>query len=79
MPLEESVYDGDDGRRVSYTVPLTEAFEDGDLTPDEYVRRRAKIVGEGNIIQNLLIPLLTTLFNRAQDITNTNGAPQMKP
>lgn len=52
------------GHNIAYTVPLTEAAENGAITPDEYVRQRARIVGQGNILENLLIPLLSTFLRR---------------
>lgn len=64
-----------DIRGVGYTVPLTEAAESGAITPDDYARRRAKIVGQGNILENIIIPLFLTLWRK---LFPSGGPPQMK-
>jgi hypothetical protein len=53
---------GTDTRKVDYTIPLTEAAESGAISPDEYARRRASIVGENNILEYIIIPLLQALW-----------------
>jgi hypothetical protein len=64
-----------DARSVDYTVPLTEAAENGTITPDEYVRRRAGMVGQGNILENLIIPLFMMLWRK---LFPGGGARQIK-
>lgn len=63
----------DNHRRVLYTVGLTESLEMGDITPAEYVRRRALLVGQGDIFQTLFLPffqqiltVLKTLWPRSR-------------
>jgi len=51
-------------RRVPYTVELTEALEAGDISPAEYVRLRANLVGQGDIFQSLIIPLFKQIILR---------------
>jgi len=62
--LANEVKIGADPRSVGYTVSLTEAAENGAITPDDYARRRARAVGQGNILENVVIPLLLTLWRR---------------
>jgi hypothetical protein len=55
-------------RRVRYTVDLTEALDAGDITPSEYVRLRASVVGQGDIFQSLLIPLFKQIFLKIRNM-----------
>jgi hypothetical protein len=47
---------GTDVRNLDYTISLTEAAESGDISPDEYARRRAS--------EYIIIPLLQALWRR---------------
>ena len=51
-------------RKVNYTISLTEAAEGDVITPNEYARRRADVVGEGSIVEYILIPLVLGLWRR---------------
>jgi hypothetical protein len=51
-------------RKVNYTISLTEAAEGDVITPNEYARRRANVVGEGTIVEYILIPLVLGLWRR---------------
>lgn len=70
MAVEKSTIIEDRHRLVPYTVGLSEALEAGDITPSEYVRRRAILVGQGDIVQTLLIPLLTQIVSRIRNLVS---------
>ena len=53
-----------DQRNMEYTVPLTVAAENGDISPNEYARRRANIVGEGTIFEYTIVPIILGLWRR---------------
>jgi hypothetical protein len=53
-----------DERSMEDTIPLTEAAESGAISPTEYARRRADIVGEGTIVEYTIVPLLSALWRR---------------
>jgi hypothetical protein len=50
-------------RNVEYTISLTEAAESEAISPNEYARRRAGIVGEGNILEYIIIPLIVGIWH----------------
>ncbi|MBD0370820.1 MAG: hypothetical protein ICV60_08305 [Pyrinomonadaceae bacterium] len=53
-----------DTRHMDYTISLTEAAESGDISPNEYARRRASIVGENSILEYIVIPLFLALWQK---------------
>ena len=64
-----------DTRDVGYTIPLTEAVENGAITPDDYARIREGLVGAGNIFEHVIIPLVSTLWRR---VFPRGGSAQVK-
>lgn len=60
-------------RRVRYTVDLTESLEAGHITPAEYVRLRARVVGQGDIFQSLLIPLFKQIALKIRNLLSREG------
>jgi len=68
MPIEKVTIMEDRHRLVPYTVGLTEALEAGDISPAEYVRRRALLVGQGDILQTLLVPLFKQIMMKFRSI-----------
>jgi hypothetical protein len=71
MADEDREMMNDRHRRVPYTLRLTEALEAGDITPGEYVRQRAILVGEGDILQTLIIPLLRQIIMRIRNLLSS--------
>lgn len=45
------------GIRVGYTLTLTKAFENGEISADDYVSKRAELIGRPNLIHGLLLPI----------------------
>jgi hypothetical protein len=64
MAIAENPMIGADTRMLNYTIPLTEAAESEAISPDEYARRRASLVGENNILEYIIIPLFLALWHR---------------
>jgi hypothetical protein len=44
------------------TIELAEALERGRLSPREYVRLRAEMVGEGNVVDFVILPVLSSFL-----------------
>ena len=49
-------------RRNDYTLALTQAFESGKLTPSQYADERSRLVGQGNVVDNFIIPVTEALW-----------------
>lgn len=64
MAYEQNQIIDADERNMEDTIPLTEAAENGAISPNEYARRRASIVGEGTIVEYTIVPLLIALWRR---------------
>lgn len=60
---------------VNETLELTEELESGRLSPSDYVRERAVIVGEGNVIDSLIRPIVGTVLEM---LTPANRAHNTK-
>ncbi|MDQ3581146.1 MAG: hypothetical protein M3495_05850 [Pseudomonadota bacterium] len=57
---------------IDYTVDLTKELEDGTISMEDYLDERAKRVGRGNILQNVLLPLFsspTLWYKRLKELT----------
>lgn len=65
-PVRSSTTHGVD---VDLTVGLTKGLEDGLITHEEYVRRRAAVVGRGNVFSAFVIPVLS-VFLRIDDLAH---------
>jgi hypothetical protein len=78
MEIETEENVAAEGKGVRYTMHLTEALENGDLSPEEYARQRADLVGRANIIQSLLVPMLTSMLNSISHLFKTDEAQQPK-
>jgi hypothetical protein len=70
---EQEIVNEDSRRRVRYTVSLSEELADGVITPDEYVRRRAVLVGQGDILQSLLLPLFMMIVETVRRVFRPRG------
>ena len=68
MAVEDQIMMNDRHRRVPYTLGLTEALEAGDITPEDYVKRRAILVGQGDILQTLVIPFFRQIILRIRSL-----------
>lgn len=44
------------GLGVGYTLDLTKAFQNGEISADDYICQRAERVGRPNLIQGLFVP-----------------------
>lgn len=50
------------GQPLSRTLHLAEALARDEISPDEYARRRAEVVGRANVLESLAWPLLMMLW-----------------
>lgn len=64
MAAEDQTVINDRHRDVLYTLSLSEALEAGNITPGDYVKRRAMLVGQGDIFQTLVIPFFRQIILR---------------
>ena len=64
MAAEDRTIMNDRHRDVLYTLRLTEALEAGEITPGDYVKQRAMLVGQGDIFQTLVIPFFRQIILR---------------
>jgi hypothetical protein len=48
--------------QAEQTLELAESMEGGHLSVREYCRRRAQVVGEGNVIDFVVLPILRSLL-----------------
>jgi hypothetical protein len=46
------------GVGVSHTLGLTKAFERGEISADDYVDRRAELVGRPNFVHGIVLPFI---------------------
>jgi len=79
MELETKESIAADSKGVRYTVHLTEALENGELSPEEYARQRADVVGRANIIQSLIVPVFISMLSSISHLFRSDGARQSKP
>ena len=49
-------------RQVPETDDLTSALGHGTISPEDYIRERVKRIGEGNILEFSILPLLKSLW-----------------
>jgi hypothetical protein len=70
-PVAEFRGQGDyDVRRASDTETLTEAFERGDISPVQYTRLRANIVGRPNFVDAIVRPLADLFRDDPEPLTS---------
>ena len=44
------------GIGVGYTLALTQAFAKGEISADDYVHKRAELIGRPNFVHGFLLP-----------------------
>lgn len=52
------------GRGIGYTLDLTAAFQDGEISADDYIEERAKRIGRPNLIHGIVLPFCDSLRSR---------------